>query len=154
MVDSAKKETKAKKTTKTAQSSQPKAAKTVKKSAAAKTTKKAAVESTKVEKKDMIRIKLRSYDHRSIDSSVSMIVETVKRAGAVIKGPMPMPVRRERITILKSPHVNKDARNQYELRTHTRVLFILQPDAATIDALMKLNLSSGIDILITVDGEK
>lgn len=66
---------------------------------------------------------------------------------------MPMPTKMEKITILKSPHVNKDARNQLELRTHTRVLFIMQPDASTLDALMKLNISSGIDILISVDGE-
>ncbi len=104
-------------------------------------------------KSDRIKIKLKGYDYKLLDKSVKEIVDTVKRAGAQISGPIPVKVKRERFTILKSPHVNKDARDQLEIRTHGRLIYIIRPDGATIDALQKLNLASGIDIQISVDGE-
>tara|TARA_B100002019_G_C20796697_1_gene369259 strand:+ start:198 stop:530 length:333 start_codon:yes stop_codon:yes gene_type:complete len=104
-------------------------------------------------KSDRIKIKLKGYDYKLLDRSVKEIVDTVKRAGAEISGPIPVKVKRERFTILKSPHVNKDARDQLEIRTHGRLIYIIRPDGATIDALQKLNLASGIDIQISVDEE-
>lgn len=104
-------------------------------------------------KSDRIKIKLKGYDYKLLDKSVKEIVDTVKRAGAQISGPIPVKVKRERFTILKSPHVNKDARDQLEIRTHGRLIYIIRPDGATIDALQKLNLASGIDIQISVDEE-
>lgn len=97
-----------------------------------------------------IRIRLKSFDHKLIDTSAKEIVETAKRAGAQVKGPIPMPVRRESHTILVSPHVNKDARDQYEIRTHKRVMDIVEPNEKTIDALMKLDLAAGVDVKIEV----
>lgn len=85
-----------------------------------------------------IRIRLKAFDHRLIDQSTQEIVETAKRTGAQVRGPIPLPTRKERFTVLVSPHVNKDARDQYEIRTHKRVLDIVQPTDKTVDALMKL----------------
>ena len=85
-----------------------------------------------------IRIRLKAFDHRLIDSSAREIVDTAKRTGAQVKGPVPLPTKMERFTVLISPHVNKDARDQYELRTHKRLMDIVEPTEKTVDALMKL----------------
>jgi ribosomal protein S10 len=95
-----------------------------------------------------IRIRLKAFDHRLIDQSAKEIVETAKRTGAVVRGPIPLPTKKERYTILISPHVNKDARDQYEIRTHKRLLDIVQPTDKTVDALMKLDLAAGVDVQI------
>jgi ribosomal protein S10 len=95
-----------------------------------------------------IRIRLKAFDHRLIDRSVREIVETAKRTGAMVKGPIPLPTRRERFTVLISPHVNKDARDQYEIRTHKRLLDIIEPTDKTVDALSKLDLAAGVDVQI------
>ena len=95
-----------------------------------------------------IRIRLKSFDHKLIDRSASEIVETAKRTGARVKGPIPLPTRKERFTILVSPHVNKDARDQYEIRTHKRLMDIVEPADRTVDALMKLDLATGVDVQI------
>ncbi|HEC20692.1 MAG TPA: 30S ribosomal protein S10 [Gammaproteobacteria bacterium] len=95
-----------------------------------------------------IRIRLKAFDHRLIDQSAMEIVETAKRTGAQIRGPIPLPTRKERWTVLISPHVNKDARDQYELRTHKRLLDIVDPTDKTVDALMKLDLAAGVDVQI------
>lgn len=95
-----------------------------------------------------IRIRLKAFDHRLIDKSVSEIVETAKRTGALVRGPIPLPTRRERYTVLVSPHVNKDARDQYEIRTHKRLLDIVEPTDKTVDALSKLDLAAGVDVQI------
>ena len=95
-----------------------------------------------------IRIRLKAFDHRLIDQSAKEIVETAKRTGAQIKGPIPLPTRKERWTVLTSPHVNKDARDQYELRTHKRLMDIVDPTDKTVDALMKLDLAAGVDVQI------
>jgi small subunit ribosomal protein S10 len=97
-----------------------------------------------------IRIRLKAFDHRLIDASAQEIVETAKRTGASVKGPIPLPTRKERFTILVSPHVNKDARDQYELRTHKRMLDIVEPTEKTVDALMKLDLAAGVDVQISL----
>jgi len=98
-----------------------------------------------------IRIRLKAFDHRLIDQSAREIVETAKRSGAHVKGPIPLPTRKERFTILISPHVNKDARDQYEIRTHKRMLDIVEPTEKTVDALMKLDLAAGVDVQIKLD---
>lgn len=95
-----------------------------------------------------IRIRLKSFDHKLIDKSSSEIVETAKRTGAQVMGPIPLPTKKERFTILISPHVNKDARDQYELRTYKRLLDIVEPTDKTVDALMKLDLAAGVDVQI------
>ena len=95
-----------------------------------------------------IRIRLKAFDHRLIDRSAAEIVETAKRTGARVKGPIPLPTKKERFTILISPHVNKDARDQYELRTHKRLMDIVNPTDKTVDALMKLDLAAGVDVQI------
>lgn len=95
-----------------------------------------------------IRIRLKAFDHRLIDRSAKEIVETAKRTGAQVCGPIPLPTRKEKFTILTSPHVNKDARDQYELRTHKRLLDIVDPTDKTVDALMKLDLAAGVDVQI------
>ena len=95
-----------------------------------------------------IRIRLRAYDHRVLDQSTSEIVNTAKRTGARVRGPIPLPTKIERFTILVSPHVDKDARDQYETRTHKRVLDIVDPNEKTVDALMKLELAAGVDVQI------
>lgn len=104
-----------------------------------------------LKKNQRIRIRLKAFDHRLIDRSTSEIVETAKRTGARIRGPIPLPNRIERYTILVSPHVDKDARDQYEIRTHKRLIDILQPTDKTVDALMKLDLAAGVDVQISVD---
>ena len=98
-----------------------------------------------------IRIRLKAFDHRLIDSSTQEIVETARRTGAQVKGPIPLPTRKERFTVLISPHVNKDARDQYEIRTHKRLMDILDPTDKTVDALMKLDLSAGVDVQIKLN---
>ena len=99
-------------------------------------------------KNQNIRIRLKAFDHRLIDQSAKEIVETAKRTGAQVRGPIPLPTRNERYTILISPHVNKDARDQYEIRTHKRLMDIVQPTDKTVDALMKLDLAAGVDVQI------
>lgn len=98
--------------------------------------------------KQKIRIKLKAFDHRMIDRSAAEIVETAKRTGAIVKGPIPLPTRIERFTLLSSPHVNKTARDQYEIRTHKRIMDIVDPTEKTVDALMKLDLAAGVDVEI------
>ena len=98
-----------------------------------------------------IRIRLKAFDHRLIDQSAKEIVETAKRTGAVVRGPIPLPTRKERFTLLISPHVNKDARDQYEIRTHKRLMDILNPTDKTVDALMKLDLAAGVDVQIKLN---
>lgn len=95
-----------------------------------------------------IRIKLKAYEHTLIDQSAEKIVETAKRTGAHVSGPIPLPTEKEIITILRSPHKYKDSREQFEMRTHKRLIDILQPSAKTVDALMKLDLPAGVDIEI------
>ncbi|XRX42673.1 MAG: 30S ribosomal protein S10 [Buchnera aphidicola (Eriosoma harunire)] len=97
-----------------------------------------------------IRIRLKAFDHRLIDLSTSEIVETAKRTGAQVRGPIPLPTRKERFTILISPHVNKDARDQYEIRTHKRMIDIVEPTEKTVDALMRLDLAAGVDVQISL----
>ena len=95
-----------------------------------------------------IRIRLKAYDYRLIDQSAREIVETARRTGAQVRGPIPLPTKKERFTILVSPHVNKDARDQYEIRTHKRLMDIVDPNDKTVDALMKLDLAAGVDVQI------
>ena len=95
-----------------------------------------------------IRIKLKAYDHKLLDWSVAEIVETTKRTGAKVVGPIPLPTVRNRWTVLRSPHVDKKSREQFEIRTHKRIMEILEPTPQTVDALMKLDLSGGVDIEI------
>ena len=95
-----------------------------------------------------IRIRLKAFDHKLIDTSTQEIVETARRTGAQVRGPIPLPTRKEKYTVLVSPHVNKDARDQYEIRTHKRLLDIVEPTEKTVDALMKLDLSAGVDVEI------
>ena len=97
-----------------------------------------------------IRIRLKAFDHKLIDVSTQEIVETAKRTGASIRGPIPLPTRKERFTVLISPHVNKDARDQYEIRTHKRLLDIVEPTEKTVDALMKLDLAAGVEVQISL----
>ena len=97
-----------------------------------------------------IRIRLKAFDHKLIDMSTQEIVETARRTGAQIRGPIPLPTRREKFTVLISPHVNKDARDQYEIRTHKRLLDIVSPTEKTVDALMKLNLAAGVEVQISL----
>ena len=95
-----------------------------------------------------IRIKLRSYDHNLVDKSTEKIVKTVKNSGAVISGPIPLPTEKEVFTVLRSPHVNKKSREQFEIRTHKRLLDIVDPTPQTVDALMKLDLAAGVNVEI------
>ena len=98
-----------------------------------------------------IRIRLKAFDHKLIDVSTQEIVETARRTGASIRGPIPLPTRKERFTILVSPHVDKDARDQYEIRTHKRLMDIVEPTDKTVDALMKLDLAAGVDVQIELN---
>ncbi len=98
-----------------------------------------------------IRIRLKAFDHRLIDRSASEIVETAKRTGARVKGPIPLPTKKERFTVLISPHVDKNARDQYEIRTHKRIMDIVEPTDKTVDALMKLDLAAGVDVQIKLN---
>ena len=97
-----------------------------------------------------IRIRLKEFDHKLIDTSTQEIVETARRTGAQIRGPIPLPTRKEKYTVLISPHVNKDARDQYEIRTHKRLIDIVEPTEKTVDALMKLNLAAGVEVQISL----
>jgi small subunit ribosomal protein S10 len=95
-----------------------------------------------------IRIRLKAFDYRLIDQSASQIVDTAKRTGAVVKGPIPLPTKIERFDVLRSPHVNKTSRDQFEIRTHLRMMDIVDPTDKTVDALMKLDLPAGVDVEI------
>ena len=95
---------------------------------------------------EKIRIRLKSYDHRLLDKSVTEIVETARRTGARVVGPIPLPVRINRYTVLRSPHVDKKSREQFEIRTHKRLVDIMQPTSQTVDALMRLDLAAGVDV--------
>jgi small subunit ribosomal protein S10 len=97
---------------------------------------------------EKIRIRLKAYDHRVLDQSTPEIVETAKRTGAQVRGPIPLPTRIERVTVLRSPHVDKKSREQFEIRTHKRLLDIVDPTPQTVDALMKLELAAGVDVEI------
>ena len=108
---------------------------------------------TTINKNQRIRIVLRAFDHKVIESSTREIVNTAKRTGAQLKGPIPLPNKIERYTVLTSPHVDKDARDQYEIRTHKRLVDIVEPTEKTVDALMKLDLAAGVDVQIKL-GEK
>ena len=98
-----------------------------------------------------IRIRLKAFDHRLIDTSAREIVETAKRTGATVKGPIPLPTKMERFTLLISPHADKDARDQYEIRTHKRLMQIIDPTEKTVDALSKLDLPAGVEVQIRVN---
>ena len=95
-----------------------------------------------------IRIRLKAFDHRVLDQSTSEIVSTARRTGARVRGPIPLPTRTERYTVLRSPHIDKKSREQFEIRTHKRLLDIVDPTPQTVDALMKLDLASGVDVEI------
>ena len=97
-----------------------------------------------------IRIRLQAYDHKILDQSTEEIVNTAKRTGAQIKGPIPLPTKKEIYTVLRSPHIDKKSREQFETRTHKRLIDIMEPTPATIEALMKLDLASGVDIEIKI----
>ena len=99
-----------------------------------------------------IRIRLKAFDHRVLDQSTSEIVHTAKRTGARVRGPIPLPTRLERFTVLRSPHIDKKSREQFEIRTHKRLLDIVDPTPQTVDALMKLDLAAGVDVEIKLKG--
>jgi small subunit ribosomal protein S10 len=103
---------------------------------------------TQPEATQNIRIRLKSYDHRVLDKSTLEIVETARRTGAKVHGPIPLPTKIERFCVLRSPHIDKKSREHFEMRTHKRVLEIVEPTPQTIDALMKLDLASGVDVQI------
>lgn len=98
--------------------------------------------------KQKIRIRLKAFDYKLIDQSAKEIVDTAKRTGAIVKGPIPLPTKKERYDLLRSPHVNKKSRDQFEIRTHLRLMDILDPTDKTVDALMKLELAAGVDVEI------
>ena len=98
--------------------------------------------------KEMIRIRLKAYDHQLIDQAAEKIVETAKRSGSEVSGPIPLPTKREIVTILRSPHVNKDSREQFERRTHKRLIDVVKPSAKTVEALQSLDLPAGVEIEI------
>jgi small subunit ribosomal protein S10 len=100
---------------------------------------------------ERIIIRLKAFDHRLLDRATAEIVDTAKRTGARINGPIPLPTKIERYTVLVSPHGDKDARDQYEIRTHKRLVVIVQPTDKTVDALMKLDLAAGVDVQISVE---
>jgi small subunit ribosomal protein S10 len=100
------------------------------------------------EVKQKIRIKLKAYDHRIIDKSARQIIDTAVRSGASVAGPVPLPVEKNRVTVIKSPHVFKDSREQFEMRTHKRLIDVINPTSKTIDNLMSLDLPAGVDIEI------
>ena len=97
-----------------------------------------------------IRIRLRAYDHRVLDSSTNEIVNTAKRTGARVRGPVPLPTRTERFTVLRSPHIDKKSMEQFEMRTHKRLIDIVDPTPQTVDALMKLDLAAGVEVQISL----
>ena len=102
----------------------------------------------KASQNQKIRIRLKAFDYRLIDQSALEIVETAKRTGAVVRGPVPLPTRIQRFDVLRSPHVNKTSRDQFEIRTHVRLIDIVDPTDKTVDALMKLDLPAGVDVEI------
>jgi small subunit ribosomal protein S10 len=104
-------------------------------------------------KMEKIRLKLKAYDHRVLDRSVSAIVDAVKRTGAEIRGPIPMPTKMKRYTVLKSPHVNKDAREQFEMRMHGRLIDIVSATTDTVDSLMKLDLAPEVNVEVRAMGK-
>jgi small subunit ribosomal protein S10 len=104
--------------------------------------------------KDKIRIRLKAYDFRLLDQSTAEIVDTARRTGASVSGPIPLPTQIQRYTVLRSPHVDKKSREQFEIRTHKRLLDILDPTQQTVDALMKLELPAGVDVEIKAYGGK
>ncbi|MFV1958147.1 MAG: 30S ribosomal protein S10 [Planctomycetota bacterium] len=97
-----------------------------------------------------IKIRMEAYDHEALDKSAAELVDTAKRTGARVAGPVPLPTRIERYTVLRSPHIDKKSREQFEIRTHKRILYISEPTAKTIDAISRLNLPAGVDIRIKV----
>ena len=97
-----------------------------------------------------IRIRLKAFDHRVLDQTTLEIVNTAKRTGANVKGPIPLPTKKERYTVLRSPHIDKKSREQFETRTHKRLIDIIEPTPATVEALMKLDLASGVDVEIKI----
>ena len=99
-----------------------------------------------------IRIRLKAFDHRVLDQSTAEIVGTAKRTGAEVRGPIPLPTRIEKFTVLRSPHIDKKSREQFEIRTHKRLLDIVDPTPQTVDALMKLDLAAGVDVEIKLKG--
>ncbi len=103
---------------------------------------------------EKIRIRLKAYDHRILDQSTSEIVDTAKRTGANVAGPIPLPTVRNRWTVLRSPHVDKKSREQFEIRTHKRLMDIIEPTQQTLDALMKLELPAGVDVEIKAFGKQ
>jgi small subunit ribosomal protein S10 len=103
---------------------------------------------------EKIRIKLKAYDYRILDQSTSEIVKTAKRTGAKVMGPIPLPTEKNRYTVLRSPHVDKKSREQFEIRTHKRLLDIIEPSAQTIDELMRLDLPAGVDVEIKAYGQE
>ena len=103
--------------------------------------------------RERIRIRLKAYDHRILDQSTTEIVDTAKRTGARVAGPIPLPTVRSRYCVLRSPHVDKKSREQFEIRTHKRLLDILEPTPQTVDALMKLDLPAGVDVEIKAFGQ-
>ena len=100
--------------------------------------------------KQKIRIRLKAYDHAVLDQSAERIVDTAKRTGAVVRGPVPLPTRKQRFDLLRSPHIDKASRDQLEIRTHLRLMDIIDPTDKTVDALMKLDLPAGVDVEIKV----
>ena len=105
-------------------------------------------EENTLSKQQKIRIRLKAYDHKALDQSAVKIVDTAKKTGAMVSGPIPLPTEKNIYTILRSPHVNKDSREQFEMRAHKRLIDILQPTNKTVDALMRLDLPAGVDIEI------
>jgi len=103
---------------------------------------------------EKIRIRLKAYDHRILDQSTWEIVQTAKRTGALVAGPIPLPTDINRFTVLRSPHVDKKSREQFEIRTHKRLIDILEPTTQTVDALMKLDLPAGVDVEIKAFGKE
>ena len=104
--------------------------------------------------KQRIRIRLKAYDHRLLDQSAAQIVETAQRTGADVVGPVPLPTRIEKFTVNRSPHIDKKSREQFEMRTHKRLLDIVDPTPQTVDALMKLDLPAGVDVEIKAFGKE
>jgi small subunit ribosomal protein S10 len=98
--------------------------------------------------KQKIRIRLKAYDHRVLDQSVRQIVDTAERTGAVVVGPVPLPTKIEKFTVIRSPFIDKDSREQFEIRTHKRLIDVVEPSSKTIDALVRLNLPAGVDVEI------
>jgi len=98
--------------------------------------------------KQKIRIRLKAYDHRVLDQSVRQIVDTAERTGAIVRGPVPLPTKIEKFTVIRSPFIDKDSREQFEIRTHKRLIDVVEPSSKTIDALVRLNLPAGVDVEI------